>query len=272
MRKNIVMILCVFSMFLVCSGQNNGTPEINNTKEISEQNNEVLESDNIKEIGVDSSIPRYNLSSRFSDWEAEFAVTYTNVEMVPYLHGLHTLTVIEVVNTGENPINMGDLKSEKYVLKNEAGNESALFEYNYPEMLKSGEKGYLFGYHSVFGTWSEITELELKLNFDSEANMVYQEGEDVLYSCFVSDVNLNKNENNNMQLVGKVTNDSTEELKNVYVHAVLLDKNEKPLCVVFDMVDIKAGETVEFEASATTVDAIQESDVASWKIEAVHWD
>ena len=75
-----------------------------------------------------------------------------------------------------------------------------------------------------------------------------------------------------MHLMGRVTNDNAKDLEMVYVQAVLLDKNEKPLCVLFDLIDIKDGETVEFDATATTVDAIQESDVASWKIEAVRWD
>lgn len=257
MRKNILLVICIFSMFLVCCGKN-------------EQTSSKSENNSVKKISVDSNAPKYKLSSSFSDWESEFAVTYTNVEMVPYLHSIHTLTVVEVINVGENPISMFDLQMNKYLLRDGVGKESTnYYELYYPEILKPTEKGYLFGYQSVFDTWSEITELELDLNFDSEANSVLREGEYVLRSCSVSDVNLNKNENNNIRLVGKVTNGSNEEFKNVYVRAVLLDKNEKPLCVVFDMVDIKAGETVEFEASATTVDAIQESDVSSWRIEAV---
>ena len=260
MRRNVLTIICIFSMFLVCCGK-------------SEENNKKVEHNNIiEETSVDSNAPRYKLSSSFSDWEAEFAVTYTNVELVPYLHGLHTLTVVEVVNVGENPINISDLTWGKYVLRDEAGNESEnYFEFGYPQVMKPKEKGYLFGY-SGLGAWSEITDLELELNFDSEADTVLREGEYVLHSCSISDVELRKNDNNNMQLVGKVTNDTAKDLKNVYVQAVLLDKNEKPLCVLFDMVDIKVGETVEFEAGATTVDAIQEADVASWRIEAVCWD
>lgn len=252
------MIICIFSLFLVCCGK-------------SEQNNGKIEHNNIEEISVDSNAPRYKLSSRFSDWEAEFAVTYTNVEMVSYLHGLHTLTVVEVVNVGENPINISDLTWGKYVLRDETGNESEnYFEFGYPQVMKPTEKGYLFGC-SALGTWSEITDLELELNFDSEADTVLREGEYVLHSCSVSDVELSKSENNNIRLVGKVTNDTIEDLKNVHIQAVLLDENEKPLCVVLDMVDIKASETVGFEAAATTVDAIQEADVATWKIEAVCW-
>ncbi len=259
MRKNILMVICIFSIFLVCCGK-------------SEQNNVKPENNDTKEISVDSNAPKYKLSSRYSDWEAEFAVTYTNVEMVPYLHAMHTLTMVEVVNIGENPINMSDLIWEEYVLRDEEGNENTtFFDFHYPLMLKSGEKGYIFGYASAFGTWSEMTELELELNVDSEAKTVYREGEYVLYSCSVSDVKLDKNDSD-MHLVGKVINDSAKDLKNVYVSAVLLDKNEKPLCVLFDMVDIKAGDTVEFDAGATTADAIQESDIGSWKIEAVCWD
>lgn len=272
MRKTILMIICIFSIFLVCCGkseENNVKFEVNNTQDI----NSVKESNNVQKISVDSNAPKYKLFSRFSDWEAEFAITYTDVKMVPYLHALHTLTVVEIVNTGENPINMGDLKLKNYILRDNTENEGAyLFEFHYPLILKSGEKGYLFGYASAFDIWSEITDLELELNFDSEVDTVYREGEDVLYSCSVSDVTLRKNENNNMHLMGKVTNDNAKDLELVYVQAVLLDKNEKPLCVLFDLVDIKAGETVEFDASATTVDAIQESDVASWRIEAVRWD
>lgn len=218
---------------------------------------------------VSPETPRHTLKSTLTDWTAEYAVTYIDVEYVDSWHGKNACVNVEIVNTGNNPIDLMNFLLDGYTVTDNNGDQKEqLFDVCFPYIVYPGEKGYLFGCR----TWLGTSDLNVTLNTNSFADtcLTTDEALQLVDNYTISDLSIHIDENENVEITGKVTNNFTEDDgTKVPIYGVVLDKDGQPLCVVLGIVDsLAAGEVKEFTASAYTCGTVDLSNVGEYKVEA----
>ena len=118
-----------------------------------------------------------------------------------------------------------------------------------PQTIEPGEKGWYYDEFTV--DTAQTGELAVQYDGDALAASVRAaEQSGVRYA--VSDVNLKDSVYGGVELTGRIRNDTAEQGSLVCVAAVLLDESEKPLGVVYAVLDspLEAGAETTFGMSS----------------------
>ena len=119
----------------------------------------------------------------------------------------------------------------------------------YPQTIEPGEKGWYYDEFTV--DTAQTGELAVQYDGDAlAASIRAAEQNGVRYA--VSDVNLKDSVYGGVELTGRIRNDTAERGRLVCVAAVLLDESEKPLGVVYAVLDspLEAGAETTFGISS----------------------
>ena len=119
----------------------------------------------------------------------------------------------------------------------------------YPQTIEPGEKGWYYDEFTV--DTAQTGELAVQYDGDALAASV-RTAEQGSMRYTVSDVNLKDSVYGGVELTGRIRNDTAERGSLVCVAAVLLDESEKPLGVVYTVLDspLEAGAETTFGMSS----------------------
>lgn len=143
----------------------------------------------------------------------------------------------EVTNTGSEPLTLG---AADWTVCTPDGTELAVRKgvSAYPQTIEPGEKGWYYDEFTV--DTAQTGELAVQYDGDAlAASIRTAEQSGVRYA--VSDVNLKDSVYGGVELTGRIRNDTAERGSLVCVAAVLLDESEKPLGVVYAVLDSPLG-------------------------------
>ena len=159
-----------------------------------------------------------------------FTVTYAHAQADTHGTGeVWVQLLAEVTNTGSEPLTLG---AADWTVCTPDGTELAVRKgvSAYPQTIEPGEKGWYYDEFTV--DTAQTGELAVQ------------------YA--VSDVNLKDSVYGGVELTGRIRNDTAERGSLVCVAAVLLDESEKPLGVVYAVLDspLEAGAETTFGMSS----------------------
>ena len=178
----------------------------------------------------------------------QYEITYKNV--VSWVNSIGTTwvqVIAEITNTGTAPIY---LSSSSYDLEDSNGQIIASKQYisTYPDVIKSGEKGYLYDEttleNTINGVLSVIPRIKAK---PAKVPCIRYE---------VSEISITDTDFFGPKMVGRIKNSTTnDEDGTIYVVAILYDSNKKPIGVLLDLIyeDLPAGEKIGFEATSLSL-------------------
>ena len=178
----------------------------------------------------------------------QYEITYKNV--VSWVNSIGTTwvqVIAEITNTGAAPIY---LSSSSYDLEDSNGQIIASKQYisTYPDVIKSGEKGYLYNEttleNTVDGTITVIPRISAK---PAKVSCIRYE---------VSEISITDTTYFGPKLIGRIKNTTTNDEDGIiYVVAILYDSNKKPIGVLSDLIyeDLPAGEKIGFEATSLSL-------------------
>ena len=154
----------------------------------------------------------------------------------------------EVTNTGSEPLTLG---AADWTVCTPDGTELAVRKgvSAYPQTIEPGEKGWYYDEFTV--DTAQTGELAVQYDGDAlAASIRAAEQSGVRYA--VSDINLKDSVYGGVELTGRIRNDTAERGSLVCVAAVLLDESEKPLGVVYAVLDspLEAGAETTFGMSS----------------------
>lgn len=174
----------------------------------------------------------------------EYEITYKNVESWVNSIGTTCIQVIaEITNTGTVPIY---LSSSSYDLEDSNGKLIASKSYIslYPDVIKTGEKGYMYNETTLENS------IEGKLNVIPRINAKKAEISCIRYD--VSEVSISDTTFFGPKMIGRLENTTSEdEDGNIYVVGILYSADKKPIGVLKDIItdDFPAGTKIGFEAT-----------------------
>lgn len=194
----------------------------------------------------------------------EYEITYKNVESWVNSIGTTWVQVIaEIKNTGTVPIY---LSSSSYDLEDANGQLIASKQYisTYPDVIKSGEKGYMYDEttleNSVQGNINVIPRINAK-----KATVSY-----IRYD--VSEISISDTTYNGPKMIGRITNTTSKDEDGlIYVVGILYNSNEKPIGVLLDIItdDLAAGNRIGFTATSLCLpNTVNSNTINSYKIYA----
>lgn len=190
----------------------------------------------------------------------QYTVTYENA--VTWVNSIGTTwvqVIVELENTGSCPIY---LSSGSYDLTNSSGSIVASKSYisEYPRVVAVGEKAYLYDETTLDNPVSG--KLTVTPRFNEKKSTI----ENIRFN--VSDVTLTDTTYYGVKAIGKIENKtSLTETATIYVVIVLLDSNNKPIGVLYDLIsdDFPAQSSMGFEATSLSMpDSINKQSVANY--------
>lgn len=175
----------------------------------------------------------------------EYEITYKNVESWVNSIGTTWVQVIaEIKNTGTVPIY---LSTSSYDLEDSNGQLIASKQYisTYPDVIKSGEKGYMYD------------ETTLENSVQGNINVIPRiNAKKATVSCIrydVSEISISDTTYNGPKMIGRITNTTSKDEDGlIYVVGILYNSNEKPIGVLLDIItdDLAAGNRIGFTATS----------------------
>ena len=175
----------------------------------------------------------------------EYEITYKNVESWVNSIGTTWVQVIaEIKNTGTVPIY---LSSSSYDLEDANGQLIASKQYisTYPDVIKSGEKGYMYD------------ETTLENSVQGNINVIPRiNAKKATVSCIrydVSEISISDTTYNGPKMIGRITNTTSKDEDGlIYVVGILYNSNEKPIGVLLDIItdDLAAGNRIGFTVTS----------------------
>ena len=194
----------------------------------------------------------------------EYEITYKNVESWVNSIGTTRIQVIaEIKNTGTVPIY---LSSSSYDLENSTGQLIASKQYisTYPQIIKSGEKGYMYDETSLDNPVQGIINVIPRIT-TKKAKV----------SCIrydVSEISLSDTTFLGPKMIGRITNStSKDEDSLIYVAGIIFNSNEKPIGVLTDIIsdNFPAGSKIGFEATSLSLPkTVNVNSIKSYKVYA----
>ena len=194
----------------------------------------------------------------------EYEITYKNVESWVNSIGTTWVQVIaEIKNTGTVPIY---LSTSSYDLEDSNGQLIASKQYisTYPDVIKSGEKGYMYD------------ETTLENSVQGNINVIPRiNAKKATVSCIrydVSEISISDTTYNGPKMIGRITNTTSKNEDGlIYVVGILYNSNEKPIGVLLDIItdDLAAGSRIGFEATSLCLpNTVNTNTINSYKVYA----
>lgn len=177
--------------------------------------------------------------------QIEYEITYRNVES--WVNSIGTTwvqVIVEIKNTGTVPIY---LSSSSYDLEDSTGNLIAAKSLisTYPNVLKPGEKGYMYD------------ETTLERTVEGNLNVIPRiNAKKAIVPCIrydASEISINDTTYNGPKMIGRIQNTTTKNEDGlIYVVGILYNADGNPIGVVFDIItdDLPAGNKIGFEATS----------------------
>lgn len=187
--------------------------------------------------------------SQPTEEEGPFTVTYAHAQADTHGSGeVWVQLLAEITNTGAEPLTLG---AADWTVCTPDGTELAVRKgvSAYPQTIEPGEKGWYYDEFTV--DTAQTGELAVQYDGDAlAASIRAAEQSGVRYA--VSDINLKDSVYGGVELTGRIRNDTAERGSLVCVAAVLLDESEKPLGVVYAVLDspLEAGAETTFGMSS----------------------
>ena len=198
------------------------------------------------------------------DTEIHYEISYKNV--ASWINSIGTMriqVIAEITNTGEIPIY---LSTSSYELEDSNGQLIASKQYvsTYPDVIESGEKGYLYDETSldnvVYGQITVIPRINAK---KATVPCIRYES---------SEISISDTMYYGPKIIGRITNTTNkDETGLIYVVAVLYSSSNIPIGVLTDVItdDFPKGARMGFEATTLSMpDTITSNSIHSYKIYA----
>ena len=214
----------------------------------------------------DSASSDHKQNTKQSD-QADFAYEITDTKFNYYQNSINRTEYygfVEITNTGTKNIYLKDCTFD---LEDNDGHllRSDSFISSCPDVIAPGEKGYF--YNSIGSTSiDEGVSLDNGIKLSPTYKIEEAKGDIVEYP--VSDTDMRSDDNGNIKVTGRVTNNTTEDDSMLYVNILLLDKDSKVLLITGTTVlNLTAGSTQSFEGSTLfSDDTVKPEQVASYKV------
>ena len=194
----------------------------------------------------------------------QFEISYKNV--ASWINSIGTMriqVIAEITNTGNTPIY---LSSSSYDLEDSNGQIISSKQYisTYPNVIKAGEKGYLYDETSldniVYGQINVVPRISTK-----KATVPC-----IRYEA--SEISISDTPYYGPKIVGRITNSTDKDEDGlIYVVAILYNNSNIPIGVLTDVIsdDFPKGTKIGFEATSLSLpDSITSTSIASYKIYA----
>ena len=178
----------------------------------------------------------------------EYEITYKNVESWINSIGTTWVQVIaEIKNTGTVPIY---LSSSSYDLEDSTGQLIASKQYisTYPQIIKSGEKGYMYDETSLENA------IEGKLNVIPRISAKKATVACIRYE--VSEITISDTSYLGPKMSGRIQNTTTKDEDGlIYVVGILYNNDGNPIGVLYDIIteNLPAGNKIGFEATSLSM-------------------
>lgn len=196
--------------------------------------------------------------------EIQYEISYKNV--ASWINSIGTMriqVIAEITNTGTTPIY---LSSSSYDLEDSNGQIISSKQYisTYPNVIKAGEKGYLYDETSldniVYGQINVVPRISTK-----KATVPC-----IRYEA--SEISISDTPYYGPKIVGRITNSTDKDEDGlIYVVAILYNNSNIPIGVLTDVItdDFPKGTKIGFEATSLSLpDSITSTSIASYKIYA----
>ncbi len=185
------------------------------------------------------------------------------IEDSSYGSGKRFRVIVEVTNTGDTPIYLSDC-----VLDYEDNNGHLLHTYDFlsvvPDIVQPNEKGYF--YTNGSSAFDDDVSFENGCNLVPKVTITKAKGE--LKRHEVSDTSL-YNSYGTVGCKGRITNETDEEISNIYVQVVYYDKDGRVLGISGTNVsNIKATDRTSFDLSGILMNEFSVEDVADYVVYA----
>lgn len=206
----------------------------------------------------------FYISIKAPEVNIEYEITYKNVESWVNLIGTTRVQVIvEIQNVGTIPIY---LSSSSYDLEDSNGQliASKSSVSTYPDVIKPGEKGYMY------------SETSLDNPVEGEINLIPRiSAKKAKVSCIrynVSDVTIADSTYYGPKMIGRIENTTEEDEDGIiYVVAILYNTDKKPIGLLTDVIldDLNAGAKIGFEATSLSLpETVTTSSIDSYLVYA----
>lgn len=188
--------------------------------------------------------------------EVDYEITYkSNVMWVSSIGTTWEQTIVEITNTGTAPLYLG---SASYDLEDGEGNllsTESLVSF-YPTVVDAGDKAYMYNETTFDG--DPVEDVNVVPHIKAEKAKI----ENTRYP--VSDIKISEDRFYGVKVMGRIENNTSEDLSMPEVAVVLLNADGEAIGVVFTYVmdGVPVGEKVGFEASgfslpdSVTADAV----------------
>ena len=185
------------------------------------------------------------------------------IEESAYGSGKRFRVIVEVTNTGDTPIYL-----DECVLDYEDDNGHLLHTYDFlsvvPDIVQPNEKGYFYTNGS--------SAFDEDVSFENGCNLVpkvtIRKAKSELKRHEVSDTSLYTSYDT-VGCKGRITNETDEDISNIYVQVVYYDKNGKVLGISGTNVsNIKANDRTSFDLSGIMMNEFSVEDVANYVVYA----
>ena len=206
----------------------------------------------------------FYISIKAPEINIEYEITYKNVESWVNLIGSTRVQVIaEIKNTGSIPIY---LSSSSYDLEDSNGQliASKSSVSTYPDVIKPGEKGYMY------------SETSLDNPVDGDINLIPRiSAKKAKVSCIrynISDVTITDTTYYGPKMIGRIENTTEEDEDGIiYVVAILYNLDKKPIGLLTDVIldDLNVGAKIGFEATSLSLpETVTASSIDSYLVYA----
>ena len=222
------------------------------------------ESDAVEQSAVSEQVPAEN--NQVADKEEKKAsYDITNHYFVSYTNALGEPAydaIIEITNTGSTNLYLHANSFDIEDANNKLITTESLIN-TCPDLISPGEKGYLYlGLGGRYPSGTDVNqELTLKPNMDIRVGTA----DPVDYE--VSDTSINAGNFGYPQVIGRVTNQTSNDDALVYVQAVFFDNDGNPIAISgTNLTDLKAGSTQSFEINLMQSNKIELSQIATYQV------
>ncbi|MBR5410769.1 MAG: FxLYD domain-containing protein [Clostridia bacterium] len=246
MKKAVLILLALAMVFSLAAcgggGSSSGTPSAPDTPSANTPDTPATPAESTEPAQEPAPAPSAEPAK-----EVDYEITYvSNTMWVNSIGTTWEQTIVEITNTGSKPLY---LNSASYDLEDESGSllSSESMVSFYPTVVDVGEKAYMYNETTFDGAPVEnVTVLpHIKAEKAKIDNTRYP----------VSDIKISEDSLFGIKVIGRIENNTSEDLSMPEIAVVLYNAAGEPIGVIYTYVmdGVPAGEKVGFEASGVSL-------------------